>query len=133
MKYLPLLGRILFASIFLISVPGHFKAETAAWSALQGVPIASFLVPFSGILELIGAISVLIGYKTTWGALLLVVFMIPVTFMLHAFWKITDPMQAQMGMVMFLKNISIIGAALFIAYFGPGPFSVDNRTQKAAA
>lgn len=131
MKFIGLIGRILFASIFLTSVPGHFAAQAIGYAGAQGVPAPSFLVPLSGIIELVGALSIILGYKTKWGAWLIVIFLIPVTFTMHTFWKISDPMQAQMDMVMFLKNISMTGAALFFAYMGAGPLSLDARMQKA--
>ena len=127
MKYALLIGRILFAMIFLMSGPGHFSAATIGFAASKGVPMASVLVPLSGIIEIIGGLSILLGYKTKWGALLLIVFLIPVTFTLHAFWNITDPMMKQMDMAAFMKNISMLGAALMISYFGAGPVSIDNK------
>jgi len=127
MKYALLAGRILFALIFLMSGPGHFSAATIGFAASKGVPMASFLVPFSGIIEIIGGLSILFGYKAKWGALLLIVFLIPVTFTLHAFWNVTDPMMRQMDMAAFMKNISMLGAALMISYFGAGPVSIDNK------
>ncbi|MNY69960.1 hypothetical protein D3C86_2079850 [compost metagenome] len=58
-------------------------------------------------------------------------FLIPVTIMLHNFWTITDPMAQQMDMAAFMKNVSMIGAALMIAYFGSGPLSLDNRNNNS--
>ena len=80
---------------------------------------------------LIGGLSIAAGYKARWGAWLLFLTMVPVTFMMHKFWTITDPMMRQMDMVMFMKNISIMGASLLIAYFGAGPASIDAKTVKA--
>lgn len=127
MKYISLLGRILFSLIFLMSSFGHFSASSIGYAVAKGVPAASFLVPFSGVMELIGAISIILGYKAKWGAWLLVLFLVPVTFMMHNFWTITDPMMRQMDMVMFLKDIGLMGAALFFAYNGTGALSLDNR------
>lgn len=132
MKYIVPAGRLLFAFLFLLSAPGHFKPETIAYATAQGVPLASVLVPLSGIVELLGGLGILLGYKTKWGAWLLVIFLIPVTFMLHRFWLIPDPMIRQLDMAAFMKNISILGGALLIAYFGPGPLSVDSWLRKRA-
>ncbi|MET0462222.1 MAG: DoxX family protein [Chitinophagaceae bacterium] len=125
MKYALITGRILFSLIFILSSFGHFKAETIAFAGSQGLPFASVLVPLSGIVELIGGLSILIGYRAKLGAWLLVIFLIPVTFMFHQFWTVTDPMTYQMQFVMFMKNVSMTGAALLIAYFGSGELSVD--------
>lgn len=109
-------GRILFSIIFIVSAFGHFKAGTIAFAASKGVPFANLTVPFSGVLELLGGLSILIGFETRIGALLIILFLVPVTFTLHQFWKEKDPMMKQMEMVMFLKNIAMIGGALILGY-----------------
>src|SRR5512135_2979532 len=104
MKYLVLLGRILYSAIFLMSGPGHFTEKSIAYAAAQGVPLASLAVPFSGILAILGGLSILLGYKAKYGAWLLVLFLIPVTLMMHRFWGVADPMTAMMQQVNFMKN-----------------------------
>ena len=130
MKYIALTGRILFSLIFLMSSFNHFSAQTIAYAGSQGVPLASVLVPLAGVIELIGAISIITGYKAKWGTWLIILFLIPVTFTLHKFWGIPDPMMQQMQMAMFMKNIALIGGALLITYFGAGPLSIDARNSK---
>jgi len=131
MKYALVAGRVLFSFIFILSSFGHFKAETIGFAASKGVPMASVLVPLSGIIELIGGLSILIGYRARLGAWLLVLFLVPVTLTLHQFWTITDPMAFQLEFAIFLKNVSIMGGALVIAYFGAGEMSIDaaGKTQ----
>jgi putative oxidoreductase len=126
-------GRMLFSAIFLTAAPGHFSQQTIAYAAQQGVPFADILVPLSGIMAAAGGLSVLLGYRTRIGAALLAMFLIPVTIMLHNFWAIEDPMMAQMQQAMFLKNLSMLGGALLIAHFGPGPVSLDARRVRAAS
>lgn len=130
MKYILLTGRILFAFLFIVSAFGHFSAQSIGFAASQGVPMANILVPFTGIMEFVGALSIILGYKARLGAWLLVLFLVPVTFAMHKFWTITDPMTKQMDMVMFMKNISMTGAALILAYFGSGELSIDNKLAK---
>jgi putative oxidoreductase len=130
MRYVALTGRILFSLIFLLSGFSHFSPQTTAYAASQGIPMASFLVIFSGIMALAGAISIITGYKAKWGAWLIVLFLVPVTFTMHKFWGITDPMMQQMQMAMFMKNIALTGGALLITYFGAGPLSIDGRLIK---
>ncbi len=129
MKLTVLIGRILFSFIFLRSGFNHFSNESVAYASSQNVPYPSLLVPVSGILAIVGAISIILGYKARIGAWLIVLFLIPVTFMMHNFWTMTDLMAKQMQMAMFLKNISMLGGALLIAYFGAGPFSMDGRRK----
>lgn len=121
-----LLGRLLFVLIFLTSGPNYFKASTAQYAASEGVPLASVAVPVSGALAIIGSLSVLLGFYPRIGAWLLVLFLVPVTFMMHKFWTISDPNAAQMQMIMFMKNLSMIGGALIISQLGTGPFSLDG-------
>ena len=130
MKLIILLGRILFSFIFLKAGFDHFSKESIGYAAAQGVPAASFFVPVSGILAIIGSISIILGYKAKAGAWLIVLFLVPVTLMMHNFWTLTDPMMKQMQMAMFLKNVSMLGGALLITYFGSGPLSLDSKRQE---
>jgi hypothetical protein len=50
--------------------------------------------------------------------------------MLHKFWTVTDPMTAQIQMILFMKNVSMLGGALLISQFGAGPFSLDARRSR---
>jgi putative oxidoreductase len=59
-----------------------------------------------------------------------VLFLIPVTLMLHKFWTVQDPMMAQIQMILFMKNVSMLGGALLISQFGAGPFSLDARRSR---
>src|SRR5258708_4629614 len=99
MKYTVLLGRILYSLMFLNSGLFHFSGMAVGYARSQGVPFASLLVPIAGAMAIVGGLLIALGYKAKWGAWLLVAFLIPVTFIMHAFWKETDPMQKQMQMV----------------------------------
>ena len=124
-----LLGRLFFALIFLLAAPNHFKSQTIAYAASQGVPLASIAVPVSGVLALLGGLSILLGYRARIGAWLIAVFLVAVTPMLHKFWTVSDPMMFQMQFIMFMKNISMLGGALLISQFGAGPWSLDARNK----
>ncbi len=126
MKYAVLTGRILFSLIFLMTIMGHFSTESAQYAESKGLPFASVLVPLSGIMAFAGGLSIALGYKAKIGAWLIVLFLVPVTIVMHAFWNETDPMMMQMQMSHFMKNLSMLGGALFIAWWGAGPMSVDN-------
>ena len=125
--FVVLLGRLFFVLIFLLSGPNHFSKQTIAYAASQGVPLASVAVPLSGLIALAGGLSILLGYRAKIGAWLIVLFLVPVTLMLHKFWGISDPTIAQMQTVMFMKNVSMLGGALLISQFGAGRFSLDAR------
>ena len=125
MDYLLLIARVFFVYIFFHSAPGNFKPEKAKAAAANGLPLASLLVPFATVLSLVGATSILFGIEARWGAWLIIIFLIPVTLIQHKFWTIDDPLKRRMQYINFMKNISIIGGALFIAVYGTGPLSID--------
>jgi putative oxidoreductase len=132
MNVIALIGRILFSLMFLLSGFNHFRSESVEYAASQGVPAASFLVPASGVLALLGALSVIFGYRARIGGWLLVLFLIPVTLMMHQFWDMTDAAMSQNQMAHFMKNLSMLGGALLIAYFGAGPLSLDEARKVRA-
>src|SRR5437899_11979924 len=133
MRYLALVGRLLYSVIFLVSGPFHFTAQYAGYAAQAGVPAASVLVPLAGVISLAGALSVLLGYRAKSGAWLLVVFLGPVTLAIHHFWAVKDPMMAQMQQAHFMKNVALPGAALLIHDVGAGRVRVEPRQARATA
>jgi putative oxidoreductase len=124
------LGRFLFALIFLMAGANHFNKQTIGYAASQGVPLAAIAVPLSGVLAIAGGLSILLGYRAKMGAWLIVLFLVPVSLMMHKFWTVTDPMMAQLQMILFMKNVSMLGGALLISHFGAGPFSLDARRSR---
>lgn len=124
-RYLAPLGRLLFAGVFVLSALGHFSADRIEYAASHGVPFAAALVPFAGLLAFLGGLSVALGYRTRAGAWLLILYLVPVTFVMHRYWAISDPAAARMEYVQFMKNLSLLGGALLLACFGGGPFSLD--------
>jgi len=123
------LGRFLFALIFVMAGANHFNKQTIGYAASQGVPLAAIEVPLSGVLAIAGGLSILLGYRAKLGAWLIVLFLVPVSLMMHKFWTVQDPMMAQIQMAMFMKNVSMLGA-LLITQFGAGPFSLDARRSR---
>jgi putative oxidoreductase len=122
-------ARFLFVLIFVMSGPRHFMSQTIAYAASQGVPLASIAVPFSGLLAVLGGLSILLGYRAKIGAWLIVLFLAGVTPLMHKFWAVADPMMYQMQFIMFMKNVSMLGGALLITQLGSGPWSLDSRRK----
>jgi putative oxidoreductase len=131
MRYLVALGRLFYSLIFVVAGFGHFTHQEIAYAAAQGIPIAGVLVPASGIMAIAGGLSILLGFHGKLGAWLLVLFLVPVTFTMHNFWAVKDPMMQQIQMAMFLKNISMLGSALFFTQIATGPLSLDSRRAPA--
>ncbi len=121
-----LLGRILLVFIFLnsgIGKIGNFDG-TAQYMAKFGMPMPSFFLVGAIFLELVGSITVILGYFTRFGALLLIVFLIPTTLIFHT--RFEDQVQ----MIMFMKNVSMLGGCLVLLAHGPGRFSLDSLWRK---
>jgi putative oxidoreductase len=125
MKWVVLLGRVLLGGLFVIAAPGHFQAATIAMAAAHGVPLAKFAVPLAGVIAFAGGLSVILGFKARLGGVLLALFLVPVTVMMHDFWAVADAAAAQMQRGFFLGNLSHLGGALLVCYFGAGPLSLD--------
>jgi len=127
MKYIVLIGRILYSALFISASLGHFSRETIAYAKGHDVLFPEILVPLSGVLAFLGGLSILIGFKARYGAWLLVLFLAPVTLIMHDFWHVQDLGEQALQKTMFLKNLSLLGAALLFTYFGSGPMSVDKQ------
>lgn len=112
-----LIGRILFALLFLSSGFGHLaRADMmAGYAESLGVKPAKPLVLVTGVQIIVGAVMVAAGIWADLGSLLLVAFLIPTAFLMHPFWKFEGEQQ-QMDMPHFFKDLSLAGAALM--FFG---------------
>jgi len=119
-----LVGRVLLASLFLLSgltKLGAYSA-TAAYMASAGVPGA--LLPVVVATEVLGALAVILGWKTRIAATLLAGFSLLAAFTFH------NNFADQIQMIMFLKNVSITGGFLLLTANGAGPLSIDRRLAR---
>lgn len=116
MDILVLIGRILFAALFLGSAFGHLTQTQAmaGYAASKGVPAPKPVTLGSGVLILLGGLSILLGIWADLGALLLLIFLIPTAVVMHPFWKESDPETRQLEMIMFQKDLALAGAALML-------------------
>jgi putative oxidoreductase len=125
---LALAGRILVALIFVISGYGKIGGfeGIAGYIGSKGLPFPQVLAALTILLELGGGLLLMLGFKTRWVALLFFLWLIPTTFIFHAFWGL-DPKAAQQMQIHFMKNVSIMGAMLLLVAYGPGAYSIDKR------
>ncbi|MEY4926363.1 MAG: hypothetical protein RI894_799 [Bacteroidota bacterium] len=126
MKYLPLVGRILFSLIFIMSGLAHIMGQGV--EVIGSLPMPGVAIVIGGLLSFAGGLSVALGYKSNIGTLLIIVFLLATMFTVHNFWTMSDPMTQQIQMAMFMKNLALIGAAILIHINGTGDMSLDNRT-----
>jgi putative oxidoreductase len=126
--FAPLVGRILVAAIFLWSGIGKIGGfvGTAGYMSSMGVPLAEVALVITIVVEIGAALMLIVGWQARLGAAALLLWMIPVTLIFHAFWAVPAE-QAQMQMIQFFKNVGLMGAMLLIIGFGAGPYSVDAR------
>ena len=122
-----LLGRILLAGTFVVSgyekIPGF--EGTAGHIAAKGLPMPQVLAAIAILIELGGGLAILLGWKTRWAALAMIVFLIVITPIFHGYWA-APPDQVMAQQINFMKNVSILGGMLLLFAFGPGRYSVDK-------
>lgn len=119
MDVLVLIGRILFSALFLNSAIGHLTQTKAmaGYAGSRGAPAPRIAVMVSGLLLLLGGLSILLGLWADLGALLLVIFLVPTPIVMHAFWKESDSGARQNEMIHFLKDTALAGASLMLLAF----------------
>ncbi|MGW2559155.1 DoxX family protein [Streptomyces sp. NPDC001514] len=119
MDVLVLIGRILFVLVFLPSGVQHLVQRKAMgdYAAAKGIPAPVPATVLSGLVLLAGGLSVLLGIWADLGSLLLAVFCIPTAVLMHGFWKESEPQSRQMEQILFLKDLSLGGAALMLLAF----------------
>jgi len=130
--HLAILGRLLLAAIFLISplvnlIPNFGATAMAMGNA--GIPFPTLALAIAIAMLLAGSVSMIAGYRARWGALLLLLFLLPATYYFHAPWKANDAAEVAAQAVHFLKNIGLMGAMLMIIVLGSGPGSFEGRGQ----
>jgi uncharacterized membrane protein YphA (DoxX/SURF4 family) len=121
-----LLGRVLFGGFFIISGIRHFQhlEMMASFTGSKGFPAPKLAVMGSGLLIILGGLSVLLGVRPLWGVVLISAFLIPVTFVMHQYWKDTDPMMRINNQVNFMKNIALLGASWLLVMI-PEPWTMS--------
>jgi putative oxidoreductase len=129
---LTVLGRLLLGTIFLMAAVGnkipHFS-EVAKVMESVGMPAPQFMLVGAIAFLIAGSLSVIVGYKARIGAGLLLTFLVLASYYFHAFWTLEGQAQ-QEQMIQFMKNLSIMGAMLFIIANGSGPMSLDSLLAK---
>jgi putative oxidoreductase len=127
LDYVFVLGRILYGGFFVLGGLNHFQHLNmmSGFVGSKGVPAPKAAVMLSGLLIIVGGLSVIVGYHPWVGLLCIMLFLVPVTFLMHNYWVETDMMQRINQRVNFQKNVALLGAALMmLALSKPWPLSV---------
>lgn len=135
--FLTLLGRLLLAPIFLFG--GYNQITKFADIKTMMAPkmpmplpdsVITVLLGIAVFLIVVGGLLLLFGWQGRVGAFFLILFLIPVTLIMHKFWGV-PPEEAQQQLGHFMSNFGLVGGLLFVMAFGPGPYSVDGaRAEK---
>ena len=120
---LSLISRVLLSAIFLISGVNKIlhPVATQQYMAAHGMPLLGLFMVGAIAIELVGGLSVLLGYKVRWGAIALALFLIPATLIFHN--NFADQMQT----IHFLKNLAILGGLLIVIQYGAGQISLERK------
>ena len=126
MEIVTLIGRILFCIVILNSARNHLTRVSmlSQYSASKHVPAPKLMVVVTGLMLLLGGLSILLGVWVKVGAALVVLFLVPTAFIMHNYWTISDPMSRGNDQGHFLKDIGLAGGALMFLAFGTGALSV---------
>jgi len=110
------IGRIIFGGYFIFGGMNHFtKLEMmSGYAKSKGAPSPKLSVAFSGLLLLIGGVSVLLNIFPALGFISLIFFLVPVILIMHAPWKVEDPQIKMNEMINFMKNFALAGAVLIL-------------------
>jgi putative oxidoreductase len=124
---LSLAGRLLLALLFIQSGPPIMMSaqDTAATMAGAGLPSSALLAVAIGAFELVGGLFIAIGVKTRWTALALALFTLVASLKFHAYWAAPADQQF-VQQLLFMKNIAVAGALLFVAGTGAGAWSWEG-------
>ncbi len=116
MEIVFIIGRLLFGGFFLMSGLNHLKnpGGMLGYAAAKGVPYPKLAVLGTGALLLAGGIGVIFGVYPTVSLLLILLFLLPTSFIMHAFWQETDKNLKMNEKINFLKNLALAGAALML-------------------
>ena len=123
-----LIARICIALIFLWEAwdsIAHYESTKESMAGYNITSAQDFLLVGAIALMILGGTLVLIGYRSGFGAILLLLFYIPATFIMHSWWN--DPIEIQREeSILFMKNIAIIGGLLMVYVNGSGKYSIKR-------
>ncbi|MER2197270.1 DoxX family protein [Methylobacterium brachiatum] len=124
---LPVTGRVLMSALFLVSGIGKLAAPAATLATIRaaGLPLPEVSFAAAALVEVLGGLLLIAGYRTRLVALALAGFAVATALTFHT--ALADPNQ----MFHFLKNLAVAGGLLQVAAFGAGPVSLDARRGRA--
>lgn len=126
-KVSQLVARIFLGHIFLLAGLSKIGAYEATQGYMDAMGVPGALLPLVILLEVVGGLAIIVGWKTRWASLALAGFSVVAAVIFHH--NFADQMQ----MILFMKNIAIAGGFLLLAAHGAGAYSIDNRKSNVSA
>lgn len=123
-----LLGRILLSFIFFYDAYDsifYYKDTKAKMTEYGLTWRQDWLIVGAIVFLVLGSLMLLLGYRARTGAVLLLLYFIPVTFIAHSYWNDPEPIR-RLQALLFTKNIAIMGALLLVWANGTGRFSIKR-------
>ena len=127
MEWILLLGRVLFGGFFVMGGAMHFMKlhDMTEYARMKGAPMPKLATIVTGMVIMLAGLGIVFGIYQAWALLAIAAFLVVITPIMHAFWKVSDPNMKMMEMQMFLKNMALLGAALALYVFSSNwPFSL---------
>lgn len=120
MALLFILGRVILGGYFIYNGFNHFKhvSNMTGYAAMKKVPAPKAAVIVGGAMMILGGLALILNMYPIIGMILIGLFLIPTTFMMHQFWKESDGMARMNERINFTKNLALIGALLLIISLG---------------
>lgn len=120
-----LIGRVLFGGAFLLFGVNHFKnknnmIEYAKSKNLGAPALANFV---AGLILIFSGTLVILGIFPDVALILLIIFLVMVSLIMHDFWNIKDENEKAMQMIHFMKNMALLGSAIMLIWLNSWPLS----------
>jgi len=129
MSDLSITNRLLLGGFFITNGINHFRNLNimAGHAESKATPASALAVGGSGVLLLLGGLSLVFGFRTIAGAALLIIFLLGLSFKIHNYWAVQDPQPNMGDQINFRKNMALLGALLMLTPIPrPWPLSVER-------
>ena len=116
---LAIIGQGIFGLYWIYNGVNHLAHHKmlAGYTQTKNVPMPLTAVIITGLLLIGGGLSILTGWYLVYGLTAIVIFLLGVTFRMHDFWNEKDPNAKMMNMILFMRNIALLGATLMMYYW----------------
>jgi putative oxidoreductase len=123
-KVSQLVARIFLGHIFLLAGVSKINTYEGTQGYMDAMGVPGVILPLVILLEIAGGLMIIVGWKTKWASIALALFTVVAAAIFHS--NFADQMQ----MILFMKNIAIVGGFLLLAVHGAGAYSLDNRKSE---